>query len=67
MKCPYCGEEMIPGFIQCRDGIFWAPRKSLVSALSGFQKGALRLSENSSVVAYRCDRCKKILLDYSKP
>lgn len=66
MKCPYCGEEMVAGFIQCRDGMFWTPRKSLIASLSRFQKGALRLSENSSAVAYRCDRCKKILLDYSK-
>lgn len=67
MKCPYCGEEMVSGFIQCRDGVFWTPRKSLVSALSGFQKGALRLSEYKTVNAYRCKQCKKIVLDYSEP
>ena len=24
MKCPFCGEEMTPGVIQSRDGVYWS-------------------------------------------
>lgn len=30
MKCPYCNEEMVKGYIQCRDGVDWTEKnKSL--------------------------------------
>lgn len=27
MKCPYCNDEMNQGYIQCRDGLYWTPKK----------------------------------------
>ena len=26
MLCPYCGEEMMRGYIQCRDEIWWSEK-----------------------------------------
>ena len=41
MKCPYCDKEMQSGYIQCRDGLHWTPKKQKVAALSGMGKGAI--------------------------
>ena len=27
MKCPYCNKEMESGYVQCRDGLHWTPKK----------------------------------------
>lgn len=71
MKCPYCEKEMELGFIQCRDGVTWTPKKQRIAALSFFGKGGIVLdngaADNSrTVYAYRCDDCKKIVIDYSE-
>ena len=71
MKCPYCEKEMEKGYIQCRDGVTWTPKKQLVSALSILGKDAVSLfngaADNSSAVyAYKCSKCKKVLIDYSE-
>lgn len=38
MKCPYCNEEMVKGYIQCIDGVDWTEKKQLVAALSALGK-----------------------------
>ena len=30
MKCPYCNESMVKGYIQCRDGVDWTEKKQFV-------------------------------------
>ena len=70
MVCPYCEKEMDLGFIQCRDGVTWTPKKQFLPALSFLGKGAVSLengaADNSSAVfAYNCTDCKKIITDYS--
>lgn len=70
MKCPYCEKEMILGYIQCRDGVYWTLNKQLVASLSSLGKGSTCLSngaaDNSSTVfAFKCEDCKKIIIDYS--
>ena len=70
MNCPYCNKEMELGYIQCRDGVTWTPKKQLVAALSFFGKGSISLengaADNSSTVyAYKCGTCKKVVIDYS--
>lgn len=65
MKCPYCNKEMESGFIQCRDGVTWTPKKQLVAALSFLGKGSLHLASNT-VCAYKCGECKKVIIDYSE-
>ncbi|WP_242969897.1 PF20097 family protein [Butyricicoccus porcorum] len=32
MKCPYCGEEMQLGCIQCRDGVYWSEKERVIAA-----------------------------------
>ncbi len=71
MKCPYCGNEMLQGYIQCRDGVRWTPKLQLVSALSFLGRGSVSLEngtelENQAVYAYNCETCKKVLIDYSE-
>ena len=70
MKCPYCDKEMELGYIQCRDGVTWTPKKQLVAALSSLGKGSVSLANITTgnartVYAYKCGECKKVVIDYS--
>ncbi len=70
MKCPYCNKEMESGFIQCRDGVTWTPKKQLIPALSVLGKGSLSLANGAAdnpntVYAFKCAECKKVVIDYS--
>ena len=40
MKCPFCGEEMTPGVIQSRDGVYWSREAGAVAALAVLKKDA---------------------------
>lgn len=69
MKCPYCDKEMELGYIQCRDGVIWGPKKQLIASLALFGKGSFILKNGASesgrtVYAHRCKKCKKIIIDY---
>lgn len=71
MKCPYCNNEMELGYIQCRDGVTWSPKKQLVAALAILGKGSFYLKNGASengrtVYAQRCKTCKKIIIDYGE-
>ena len=37
-KCPFCGEEMTPGVIQSRDGVYWSRKAGPMAALSWLKK-----------------------------
>ena len=69
MKCPFCGEEMTPGVIQSRDGVYWSREAGAVAALAGLKKDAITLADSgfggAAAEAFNCPRCKKIILDYS--
>ena len=43
-RCPYCGGEMLLGYMQSRDGVYWSMKKKLVPALPGLAKDELYLS-----------------------
>ena len=69
MKCPYCGQEMVLGYVQCRDGLFWTPKKQPVAALSCFGRGRICLANSASnsvntACAFHCETCRKIVIDY---
>ena len=72
MVCPYCNKEMQKGFIQCRDGLHWTPKKQIIHSLSGLGKDAVLFGReadfvpNRVAVAYNCESCKKIMIDYSE-
>ena len=71
MKCPYCGKEMELGYIQCRDGVTWTPKKQLVAALSFLGKDSMPIvngaaDNNNAVYAYKCGECRKVIIDYAE-
>ena len=72
MICPYCNEEMEKGYVQCRDGLHWTPKKQKIAALSDMGKGAVLIGNeeglvaNTSAVAYHCEKCKVVMICYGK-
>lgn len=71
MKCPYCGKEMMLGYIQNRDGVYWTEKKLLVPALPMGGGEALAVGRaqscgytNKRVEAWNCLSCKKIIIAY---
>lgn len=74
-KCPYCGGEMVKGYIQCRDGVYWSEKIRPVAAIRPLDKSALALkndqwSTSNSMLsgdaaeAYNCPECRKIIITY---
>ena len=68
MKCPYCGEEMIRGYLMSsRDITFAVDNPIKVFRIK--KSDDLELSKGSGGIphceAYRCSSCKKILIDYA--
>lgn len=71
MNCPYCNQEMTLGYIQCRDGVYWTPKKHFFEAFSFLGKGSISLENGVSgnaraVYAYQCGNCRKVIIDYSR-
>lgn len=70
MNCPYCGEEMRLGYIQGRDNVIWDTKKRMVAALPSLRNSAIFLGDEggpfagTSVSAYNCEKCKKIIIEY---
>ena len=70
MLCPYCNEEMQQGYIQCRDGVTWTPKKQPIAAFSILGKDAVGLkniedsSFNNAVIAHICKKCRKVIISY---
>lgn len=74
MLCPYCQKEMLPGYIQCRDGLTWTQYRQPVAALSSlallWERDSIVLSNDDTgsaktVHAHRCIDCQKVIIDYS--
>lgn len=72
MKCPYCNNEMQKGYVQCRDGLYWTPKKQWVSALASLAIGAVpignddMIKRNQQAVAYNCTNCKNVIISYGR-
>ncbi len=68
MNCPYCQSAMVRGYIQCRDGVRWSEKKSLVAALAGLTAGHVSLANEkhsdscNAAVAYRCGKCGMVII-----
>ena len=65
-KCPFCGEEMTPGVIQSRDGVYWSRKAGPMAALSWLNKDAITLADSGSSVfggaaaeAFNCPAAKR--------
>ena len=70
MKCPYCSEEMIRGYLMSsRDIAFAVDDVTKVKFFRIRKSDDLELSKGSGGIphceAYRCSSCKKILIDYA--
>lgn len=67
MNCPYCSREMEKGYIDQTDFRFpleWYP----ANRETGFfvsKKRTVRLTYGGHVTAYRCEGCRKIMIDES--
>lgn len=68
MKCPYCGDEMIRGYLMSSRDITFAV-DNLTKVFRIKKSDDLELSKGlggiSYCEAYRCSSCKKILIDYA--
>ena len=69
MECPFCGTEMIHGYLNCGNTI-WSERKHRISTLpDAKEKFALHLEvpvlSPNHVESYCCPKCKKIIIDSS--
>ena len=65
MKCPYCGEEMIRGYLMSSRDITFAV-DNLTKVFRIKKSDDLELSKGSGGIphceAYRCSSCKKIFV-----
>jgi hypothetical protein len=69
MKCPFCDEEMLHGYLNCGAAI-WSQRKHKLSMLpDGKEIYALHLEtpmlSPNYVESDCCPKCKRIILDAS--
>lgn len=67
MICPYCSKEMEKGYIDQSDFRFpleWYPAKGETGFFAS-KKRNVRLTYGGNVIAYRCEPCKKIIIDES--
>ena len=68
MKCPYCDNEMGKGYISQTDFRYpleWYPAKREPGFLAS-NKGNVKLTnifKNGHIVVYRCEQCKKMIID----
>lgn len=69
-RCPYCGKQLIQGYMQSPRPISWTPKRLQLFTERGFtENGACVLSAGGSlgapcVYAYNCSECKKVIIDY---
>ena len=69
MKCPYCGDEMIRGYLMSSRDITFAVDNPTKVFFRIKKSDDPELSKGSAGIphceAYRCSSCKKILIDYA--
>lgn len=73
LRCPYCNEEMLHGYIQMRDEAYWCENIRLVAALPPIKGRSARLNDENrgpfrcfSVEAFNCPKCKKVIISYGE-
>ena len=67
MNCPFCNEEMELGFIDQTDFRFpleWYPANRGAGIFVS-RKRNVRLTYRGNVKVYRCENCKKLIIDES--
>lgn len=61
MKCPFCGVEMISGKV-CSNGTLWW-KQSAGDNISMNDEGWLWIVNGARISGYRCEKCKKIIIE----
>lgn len=67
MNCPYCDKDMEKGYVDQPLLFFpleWYPAKR-ESGVFRSNKRNVRLTYEGNVTAFRCDACRKIIIDES--
>ena len=54
MKCPYCGNEMTMGYVQCGDGVRWTFNLQPVATLSILKKESSSFANGASDNSRAC-------------
>lgn len=68
MQCPYCGKEMVKGYIYGdRYRLKWLPEdKKLLMGIwanGGVSLGTAGILGRPKVETYMCESCKKLIID----
>ena len=72
MKCPFCNEEMKEGFVSTvtRSAMCWTGKNVEWGSATGDDEFMALTEVNpltmTSIPAFRCDRCGKIIFDFEK-
>ncbi|WP_329382200.1 PF20097 family protein [Anaerofustis sp. HA2171] len=61
MICPFCNKEMIKGKVCSNDALWWA--EAGIKTRLNDEGGIIGRLNGDRVSAYRCDKCKKIIID----
>ena len=69
MKCPWCDNEMVKGWMQSSRRVLFTTIKS-EWGLNIKDKTDIVLTANNfsnpTAIAYHCDKCKKVIVDYTE-
>ncbi|MBR4460979.1 MAG: hypothetical protein IKS51_00065 [Erysipelotrichaceae bacterium] len=69
MNCPYCNEEMVNGYIQSANQIYFNKGNKARFFASGDlrSRGLTRVSLRAPYIrSYLCENCQKIILDINR-
>lgn len=67
-KCPYCNNDMVRGVVQGGRGVFWAKKEKKIPTIPPFSNDSVMLTGGlvgeMFIEAYKCENCKKIIINY---
>lgn len=69
MKCPYCENEMVPGYVQSREPIYFnqGNKARFFAAGDLKSKSLTRLSIRAPhIKGYMCEKCQKIIIEMKR-
>lgn len=61
MICPFCNKEMIKGKVCSNDALWW--KEGTVKKRLNDEGGIIGRLNGDRISAYRCDKCKKIIIN----
>lgn len=61
MNCPFCEKEMIQGKVCSSEALWWQSKKDKYRLND--EGGILGRLNGDRITAYRCERCKIIIID----